>query len=230
VIGHGDERLHEAWQQPEALDDYTRFPGEAEEVFDDQAEALALKPVERLKHGLRRSVHPSLVHIHSRELAQERGVLRRAPAGMVRHHVVGRVETQPVPSRNATGDGRLASTTPATDPVDVPELRTQRCGVGRSSVPFRSHPSASRMTAPHAAMLVAGVIAWAKHEGACQSRAVGARRQCQSRRFYERQGFWVTGRRRPFPGDHERFISEMSLRPRAGVTAGGAGQHCEQRT
>jgi hypothetical protein len=28
-------------QQPEALDDHARFPREAEEVFDDQAEAPA---------------------------------------------------------------------------------------------------------------------------------------------------------------------------------------------
>jgi hypothetical protein len=41
VTGHGEKRLDQAWQQPEALGDHAGFPAEAKEVFDDQAEALA---------------------------------------------------------------------------------------------------------------------------------------------------------------------------------------------
>jgi hypothetical protein len=53
VTRHGEERPHEVRQHPEALDDHARFPREAKEVFDDQAEALAPEPAERLKHGFR---------------------------------------------------------------------------------------------------------------------------------------------------------------------------------
>ena len=120
-----------ARQQAEALGDHAGLPREALEIFDDQVKALAPEPVERVQHGLGGPVHPSLVHVHGRELAQERAVLSRAPPGMVRHQVVGRIEMKPVPGRHATGDGRLAGTAPATDPVDVPELRTQRCGMSR---------------------------------------------------------------------------------------------------
>jgi hypothetical protein len=59
---------------------------------------------------------------------------------MIRHHVVGRVQTQAVPSRHATRDDRLACAAPATDPVDVPEFCTQRFGGGSLSVSFGSHP------------------------------------------------------------------------------------------
>src|SRR5690349_13203941 len=41
---------------------------------------------------------------------------------MIRHHVVGRVDTHTVLSSYATGDGRLACTAPTTDPVDVLEF------------------------------------------------------------------------------------------------------------
>jgi SAM-dependent methyltransferase len=143
VIRHSEEWLHEAWQQPEALDDHAPFPRETEEVFDDQAKALAPKPVERLQHGLRGSVQPSLVHVHGRELGQERAVLGCAPAGVIRHHIVGRIQMQAMPSRYATSGGRLARTAPATDPVDMPELCTQRCGVSMS---FRSHAPGPRGT------------------------------------------------------------------------------------
>jgi hypothetical protein len=66
--------------------------------------------------------------------------------------IVGRVETQPAPGRHATSNSRLACIAPATSPVDVPELRTQRCGAGSLTVSFRSHPSALRMTTPHEAV------------------------------------------------------------------------------
>ena len=135
----GEERLHEAWQQSEALDDHTRFPWEAEDVFNDHAEALAPEPVECLKHGFRGSVHPSLVH--GQELAQERAVLGCAPAGVIGHYVVGRVEMQTMLSRYATSDGRLARTAAASDPVNVLELFVQCCGLGSLSLSFMSHPS-----------------------------------------------------------------------------------------
>jgi hypothetical protein len=32
---HSEERFHESWQQPEALNQHRRFPGEAQEVFDE---------------------------------------------------------------------------------------------------------------------------------------------------------------------------------------------------
>jgi hypothetical protein len=88
----GEERLDEVWQQSEALGDHTRFLRQAKDVFDDHAEALSPEPVECLKHGFRGSVYPSLVHVHRDELMQKWAALRRAPPGVIRHHVVGRVE------------------------------------------------------------------------------------------------------------------------------------------
>lgn len=137
----GQQRFHKARQQPETLGDHSRFRREVQEVFDDQAGQLPLEPVKALKHGLRRSVHPSLVHVHSLEPAQQRDVLRREAAVMVRHRVVSRVHTQAVPVCHPASDGRLARTAPATDPVDMPEPCTQRCGVGSLSASFRSHPA-----------------------------------------------------------------------------------------
>src|SRR5271157_2878588 len=119
---HGEERFHEAWQQSETLDDHAGFLREAEEVFDDQVEALALEPMERLEHGFRGSVDPALVHVHGNELAQQQRVSGRAPAGVIRHHVVGGVEMQTVLSCYATSSGRLARSAPAADPVDVAEF------------------------------------------------------------------------------------------------------------
>src|SRR6266511_1540576 len=108
VIRHGEERLHEAWQQPEAFDDHTGFPRKAEEVFDDQVEAFAPKPVERLEHGCRRSVHPPLVHVHGRELAQKWAVFGCAAGGVLRHHIVCGIKTQTELSRYAACSSRLA--------------------------------------------------------------------------------------------------------------------------
>src|SRR5688500_7327463 len=45
---YGEERLDEVWQQPEPLGDDAGLAREADEVFDDQAEALAPEPVESL--------------------------------------------------------------------------------------------------------------------------------------------------------------------------------------
>jgi hypothetical protein len=60
-----------------------------------------------------------------------------APAGVIRHHVVGRVNTQTVLSRYATSDGRFACTAPAADPVYVPELFPKRFSIGSLFVPFK---------------------------------------------------------------------------------------------
>jgi hypothetical protein len=50
-----------------------------------------------------------------------------------------------VPGRHAASDDRLACTAPATDPVNVPKLGTQRRGVGSLFVSFRSHPPEPRI-------------------------------------------------------------------------------------
>jgi GNAT superfamily N-acetyltransferase len=62
-----------------------------------------------------------------------------------------------------------------------------------------------------AGMLVAAVVAWSRSGGAVRVGLWVPDDNVRARRFYERQGFWVTGRCRPFPGDPERSISEMSL-------------------
>ncbi len=108
-------------QQTEALGDHGRLRREAQEVLDDQAKALAPEPMERLKHLLRGPAHPALVHVHGRELAEKRTVRGIPPACMIGHHVIGRIKTQSVPGRQAAGDGGLARTAPAADPVDMPE-------------------------------------------------------------------------------------------------------------
>src|SRR5688572_1615142 len=96
---YGEERLEKAWQQSEPLDDDTGLSWEAQEVFDDHVEALALKPVEGLEHSFRGAVHPSLIDVHGHELMQQWGVFVCAAAGVIRHHVVGRVNSQTVLSR-----------------------------------------------------------------------------------------------------------------------------------
>jgi hypothetical protein len=55
---------------------------------------------------------------------------------VIRHHVVGRVNTQTVLSRYATSDGRFARTAAAADPVDVLELFPKRCTLGSLFVPI----------------------------------------------------------------------------------------------
>lgn len=65
-------------------------------------------------------------------------------------------------------------------------------------------------------MLVAAVVAWARTEGAARIGLWVPEDSPAARRFYERQGFRMTGRRRPFPGGPERFISEMSLPAQGG--------------
>ena len=71
VLGFGQEGPHQVGEQPEALDDGTRLPWQAEKVLDDQVEAFTPKPVERLQHDVRGPVHPSLVHVHGQEPVQE---------------------------------------------------------------------------------------------------------------------------------------------------------------
>ncbi|MGA2824926.1 MAG: GNAT family N-acetyltransferase [Streptosporangiaceae bacterium] len=62
-----------------------------------------------------------------------------------------------------------------------------------------------------AALLAATVIAWARSEGAARVGLWVPGDNAGARRFYEHQEFRATGRRRPFPGDSGRFISEMSV-------------------
>jgi hypothetical protein len=121
VPGVGQQRLHQARQQPEALGDHAGSGRQAEEVPDDQPEALAAEPVERLEHDLRRPADPALVHVHGGELAQVRAVRRAAAAAVIGHHVVGRVPAQAVPGGQAAGDGRFARAAAAADPVHMAE-------------------------------------------------------------------------------------------------------------
>jgi len=62
-----------------------------------------------------------------------------------------------------------------------------------------------------AGMLAAAVVAWSRSGGAVRVGLWVPDDNPRARRFYERQGFRVTERWRPFPGDPERSISEMSL-------------------
>src|SRR5687768_8683335 len=127
---NGEERLDQTWQQPESLCDDSWLTRESEKVFDDHVETLTLKPVECLEHFRRRSVHPSLIHVHRHEPVQQRRVFRCAPPGVIRHHLVGRVNTQTVLNRDPTSDGRLPRTAPTADPVDVFELLPKRRTAG----------------------------------------------------------------------------------------------------
>ena len=113
-------------QQSEPFDDDGRLAREAENVFDDQIEALTPKPVERLEHRLRQSFKPPLVHVHDHELMQQRTVFGRAAASVIRHHVVSGVDTQAVLICQATRNSGLAGAAPAADPVDVLELFLKR--------------------------------------------------------------------------------------------------------
>ena len=92
MAGLGEQRLDQVRQQSEALDDHTGACRQAQQVFDDQAEALALEPVEALQHGLRRPLHPALIHVHGLEPAQVRRLFRPGTASVIRHHLVGRVQ------------------------------------------------------------------------------------------------------------------------------------------
>ena len=62
-----------------------------------------------------------------------------------------------------------------------------------------------------AGMLVTAVVAWSQSEGATRVGLWVSDDNARARRFYEHQGFRMTGRRSLFPGDPRRFISEMSL-------------------
>jgi GNAT superfamily N-acetyltransferase len=62
-----------------------------------------------------------------------------------------------------------------------------------------------------AGMLVAAVAAWSRSGNAVRVGLWVPDDNARARRFYEREGFRVTGKRRSFPGDPDRYISEMSL-------------------
>lgn len=67
LTGFGEKRFDEMWQQSKTFDEHAAVTRELQEIFDDQVETFTLKPVKRLKHRLRRSLHPSLVEIHVHE-------------------------------------------------------------------------------------------------------------------------------------------------------------------
>src|SRR5919201_2015244 len=51
VLRDGEQRPHQARQQPEPLGDHVGSGRKAEQILDDQPEALAAEPVEGLEHG-----------------------------------------------------------------------------------------------------------------------------------------------------------------------------------
>src|SRR5688572_7625382 len=120
------ERPDESWQESKSLDDHSAFTWEAQNVFDDQTEALTAKPVKRLQHRPRRSIKPTLVHVHRHELVQQRTVVAGTPARVISHRFGGRVKACRMQSGYAAGDGRFARTASTADPIDVLKLFTER--------------------------------------------------------------------------------------------------------
>jgi GNAT superfamily N-acetyltransferase len=62
-----------------------------------------------------------------------------------------------------------------------------------------------------AGKLVAAVAAWSRSGNAVRVGLWVPDDNGRARRFYEREGFRMTGKSRSFPGDPDRSISEMSL-------------------
>jgi GNAT superfamily N-acetyltransferase len=62
-----------------------------------------------------------------------------------------------------------------------------------------------------AGQLVATVVTWSRSGDAVRVGLWVPDDNARARRFYERQGFRLSGERRPFPGDPNRQISEMWL-------------------
>jgi hypothetical protein len=60
----GEQRPYELGQQVETFNDNGLIRREFLQVFDDEAETLAPKPLKGVKQGLRRAIDPSLVHRH----------------------------------------------------------------------------------------------------------------------------------------------------------------------
>jgi hypothetical protein len=58
------------WQKSEALGDHRWVLRKGEDVFNDLVETVALKPMERRKHDLTRSVNSSLVYVHCHKSGQ----------------------------------------------------------------------------------------------------------------------------------------------------------------
>ena len=121
------------WQESKSVDEHTAvatsrvpFACNTKKVFDDQAEALTAEPVKRLEHLLRRSINPSLVHVHRHELVQQRTVVAGAAARVIRHHVVRRVHTQAMFGGEATRDGGFTCCAGTADPVNVSKLFLKR--------------------------------------------------------------------------------------------------------
>ena len=121
LIGARHERGDELRQQPESLSEDHRVVRQRDEILDDRLERLAVKSPERVEHGLRRSVHPTVIHGHGDEVAEEwvaREITLLDVAGDRRIRVV---QKQPVPRREIRGDRRLPTTAPTAEPADVPE-------------------------------------------------------------------------------------------------------------
>ena len=122
MIRSRENRLHEARQYPEALHEHSRAGWDAEEILDDHVEALAVKPVEGIQHRRGRPVHPSLIHIHGHKLMQKRAVFRFASAGVLPHHIIGRIEMEAMLVCYPASDGRFSRAAAASDPVHMAQL------------------------------------------------------------------------------------------------------------
>jgi hypothetical protein len=81
--------------------------------------------MERFKHCRRRSVHPSVVHIHRDKFLKKWGVFRLASAGVLRHHVIGRVQIQTMLICYSVSNSRLSRTASAANPVHMAQLLAQ---------------------------------------------------------------------------------------------------------
>src|SRR5262245_58580555 len=106
MIRGRENRLHKMRQYSETLHDHSKISRDAEEIFDDHIEALATKPWEGFKHRRRRSVHPSVVHVHGNKSVQKWAIFRLASAVVIRHRVIRRVQMQALLVRDSTSNGR----------------------------------------------------------------------------------------------------------------------------
>ena len=122
MIRSRENRLHEMRQYSEALHDHSRMSRDAEEILDDDIEALAPKPMEGIKHRRRRSIHPSVIHIHGHKLVQKWAVFRIASAGVLRHHVIRPVQMQAMPICYSASNSRLSGAASAANPVHLAQL------------------------------------------------------------------------------------------------------------
>jgi hypothetical protein len=78
--------------------------------------------MEGIKHRRRRSIHPSVVHIHGHKLVQKWAVFRPASAGVLHHHVIRRVQMQSMLICYSARNSRLAGVASAANPVHMVQL------------------------------------------------------------------------------------------------------------